>query len=64
MTKAQRIKKFMKMYPNIPLGARGQIVAVVGKHGFTYQQIFNSLMDGLRAEQALKNMEDLDLLPK
>ena len=62
LTDNKRRKKFIKMYANIPLGARNEIVAVVGNTTFTYNQLFNSINSLDKVDRALENMERMEIL--
>jgi hypothetical protein len=55
-------KRFIKMYANIPMGARNEIVAVVGDTTFTYSQLFNSINSLDKVDRALENMERMEIL--
>ena len=63
-----RQERFMKMYPNIPLGARNEIVAVVDKVDLTYKDIYMMIIDKkgqlkIRLTKALELMDLLHLIP-
>ena len=55
-------KKFMKMFANIPLGARDEIVAVVDGEKLTYTEIYWLIKDSEMVDEALEKMEALKIL--
>jgi hypothetical protein len=61
--KQNRRNKFLKHYANLPLGARArEIVAVVKGRNLTYQDICGFIKDGELADQALEQMDRLEIL--
>lgn len=56
-------KKFIKIYPNIPLGARGEIVALVDKKPLTFANIYQLIQDkNPMAILALRQMRKLEII--
>ena len=55
-------RKFIKIYANIPIGARSEIVAIVDEKTLTFNQIYDKVIEGQVAEKALKNMKAMEII--
>lgn len=55
-------ERFMKIYPNIPLGARNEIVAVVEGNNLTYHGIWSLIVEETLIDQALEKMDKMGIL--
>lgn len=56
-------KKFMKIYANLPLGAREEIVAVVAEQPLTFYDIYHLILEkNPVAIHALRNMRMMEII--
>lgn len=56
-------KKFVKLYANIPLGAREEIVAIVNEQPLTFYDIYHLIKaKNPMAILALKQMQRLEII--